>query len=137
MAVLDKVRIDKWLWSVRIFKTRTQATDAVKGGRVRINGSSVKASSPVQRGDKVDVRKEGFNFEFVVKDLIQKRVGAPIAQTCYDNVTPEEELNKFKDWFVGKGAAERREKGAGRPTKRDRRTLEDFKDGYFFDFEDE
>ena len=121
------VRIDKWLWSVRIFKSRTMATDACKSGKVRINELSVKPSSSVDVNDKVYVRKNGFNLEYQVLELIQKRVGAPIAQKCYINLTPEEELNKFNDWYIGKAKAEIREKGAGRPTKKDRREIDDYK----------
>ncbi len=123
---LEKVRIDKWLWSVRIFKTRTLATDACKSGKVKIDDTSVKPSYLLQRDEIVQVRKNGFNLVFKVKDLIQKRVGAPIAQTCYEDLTPQEELNKYRDWFVGKAAAELREKGAGRPTKKERREIERF-----------
>ncbi|MCG8332215.1 MAG: RNA-binding S4 domain-containing protein [Chitinophagales bacterium] len=128
MGNLEKVRVDKWLWSVRIFKSRTQATDACKAGRVKVNGSIVKPSYSLQRGEKIEVRKNGFDLEFKVIDLLQKRVGAPIAQKCYDDLTPAEELNKYQNWFVGKAAAERREKGAGRPTKRERRDIDRFKD---------
>ena len=127
MGKLEKVRVDKWLWSVRIFKSRTIATDACKSGKVRMDGAPLKASQSIQRGDLLEVRKNGFLFQFKVVGLIQKRVGAPIAQTCYEDLTPEEELNKYKDWFVGKAAAEKREKGAGRPTKRERRDIDRFK----------
>ena len=127
MEQLEKVRVDKWLWSVRIFKSRTIATDACKSGKVRMDDNAVKASQTVQRGDLLEVRKDGFIFQYKVVDLIEKRVGAPIAQTCYEDLTSEEELNKYKDWFVGKAGVEKREKGAGRPTKRERREIEDFK----------
>ncbi|MCB0562230.1 MAG: RNA-binding S4 domain-containing protein [Lewinellaceae bacterium] len=124
---MEKVRVDKWLWSVRIFKSRTLATDACKSGKVKMDDTTVKASQTIQRGDVLEVRKDGFLFQYKVIGLIEKRVGAPIAQTCYEDLTPEEELNKYKDWFVGKAGVERREKGAGRPTKRERREIEDFK----------
>lgn len=136
MAHLDKVRVDKWLWSVRVFKSRTMATDACKSGRVKINDKNAKPSTTIERGDLVSVRKEGFNLQFKVLDLIQKRVGAPIAQTCYENVTPEAEMMKYKNWYVGKAQVESREKGAGRPTKRERRDIDQFKgDFLFFDEE--
>ena len=126
----DKVRIDKWLWSVRIFKSRTISSDACKSGKVRIDDKTVKPSYLVGVGEIVIVRKNGFDFQFKVLKLIQKRVGAPIAQTCYEDLTSEEELNKYKDWFVvGKAAAEKREKGSGRPTKKQRRTIDKYKDG--------
>lgn len=125
--MLKKVRIDKWLWSVRIFKSRTIATSACKSGKVKIDGESVKPSYLVTRGEELEVRKNGFNLQFRVVDLIQKRVGAPIAQKCYEDLTPEEELQKYNDWFVGKASPERRAKGAGRPTKKERREIEQFK----------
>ena len=125
--MLKKVRIDKWLWSVRIFKSRTMATDACKSGKVKIGGSSVKPSYLLERDETVEVRKNGFDLTFKVVDLIQKRVGAPQAQLCYEDLTPQEELDKFKNWFVGKAASEKREKGAGRPTKKERRQIDGFK----------
>jgi ribosome-associated heat shock protein Hsp15 len=128
---MEKVRIDKWLWSVRIFKSRTLATDACKSGDVRIGGTTVKPSHLIGIGELLQVKKDGFNLVFKVLDLIEKRVGAPIAVTCYEDLTPEEEKNKYKDWFVGKGIGEFREKGAGRPTKRERREIEQFKDKRF------
>jgi ribosome-associated heat shock protein Hsp15 len=87
-----------------------------------------KPSQLIQRGDQLTVKKNGFNLQYKAVDLIRKRVGAPIAQTCYEDLTPEEELNKYNEWFVGKGKTEFRDKGAGRPTKRDRRKIERFKD---------
>ena len=129
---MDKVRIDKWLWSVRIYKSRTIATDACKGGRVKIKGDSVKPSYLLQPGEVVVVRKDGFDFQYKAVQLIQKRVSAPIAQTCYENLTPEAELNKYKEWFIaGKAPAEKRERGTGRPTKKERREIDVFKDEWF------
>lgn len=126
-----KVRIDKWLWSVRIFKSRTMATDACKAGRVKINESNLKPSYLVTIGEIVNVRKEGFDLTYKVVDLISKRVSATLAEPCYENLTPEEELNKYKSWYIGKGRPEIREKGAGRPTKRERRDISKHKDSEF------
>jgi len=132
---MSKVRVDKWLWSVRIFKSRTVATDACKGGKVRIGDVPVKPSHLVAEGDVIVVKKEGFSFEFRVLTLIEKRVGAPIAVTCYEDITPSEEKNKYNAWFQnGAPAAEKRERGSGRPTKKERRELDTFKDVY--DWED-
>lgn len=128
-----KVRIDKWLWSVRIFKTRTKASDACKSGKVKIGEANVKPSLLITGGETLLVRKEGFNLIFKVVSLIDKRVSATLAQPCYENLTPEEEMNKYKSWYVGKGSAERREKGAGRPTKKERREIDDFKEDAFDD----
>lgn len=124
---MDKVRVDKWLWSVRVFKSRTLATDACKSGKVKLGGHSLKPSYLIQRGDQLEVKKNGFDLQFKVIDLIQKRVSAPLAQVCYEDLTPAEEMNKYQNWFVGKSASEKREKGAGRPTKKERRLIDDFK----------
>ncbi len=133
---LEKVRLDKWLWSVRIFKSRTIATNACKSGKVKINGSNSKPSSMVVAGDKIEVHKNGFHFQFKVLELIQKRVGAPLARACYEDITPAEELAKYENWYIGKGGPERRDRGTGRPTKKERREIERFKD-FYFDFEED
>ena len=132
----DKVRIDKWLWSVRIYKTRTQATEACKKSNIKIRSKAVKPSTLVSVEDLISVHKNGFNLTFKVLKLISKRVGAPLAVTCYENLTPESEMNKYSDWFIGKARPETREKGAGRPTKRERREIDTYKDRIFWDEED-
>lgn len=124
---MEKERIDKWLWCVRIFKSRTQAIDACKNGRVKINNSLAKPSATVKSGDVISVSKMGFDFSFRVLKIISQRVGAPIAVQCYENVTPSDELNKYKRWFVSQSRFEFREKGAGRPTKKERREIDSFK----------
>ncbi|MBK7427395.1 MAG: RNA-binding S4 domain-containing protein [Saprospiraceae bacterium] len=124
----DKMRIDKWLWCVRIFKTRTQATDAARSGHIKVNEKAAKASQMVVPNDLIHLKKDGFNLIYQVTALIPSRVGAPIAQTCYINLTPEAEMKKFDEWYVGKAKGEFREKGAGRPTKRDRRIIGKFKE---------
>lgn len=135
MTNLFKVRLDKWLWAVRIFKSRTMATDACKSGKVKANGHSIKPSYLVSVGEVIEVKKNGFNFLFKVNQLLEKRVSAVLAAPCYDDLTPIEELNKYKDWFVGKSGIEIRTKGDGRPTKKDRREIDDFKEAYFDDDE--
>lgn len=135
-----KVRVDKWLWSVRIFKSRSMATAACKSGKVRINQKTSKASSLVEIGNLVEVKKNGFDLTFKIKKLISKRVSAVLAQPCYTDLTPQSEKDKFKNWFVGKASGEFRERGVGRPTKRDRRDIEEFKDEQIWDwsqFDDE
>jgi ribosome-associated heat shock protein Hsp15 len=135
---MNKIRIDKWLWSVRIFKSRTLATDACKGGKVKVGGVSVKPSFQISVGDTVTVKKNGFQFEFKALQLIEKRVGAPIAVTCYQDVTPEAEKNKYAEWFLNAmPTTEKREKGVGRPTKKERREMDFFKDGKGYDWEDD
>lgn len=132
---MEKVRIDKWLCAIRIFKSRTMATDAVKAGKVKSNGTTLKPSQSIVVGDRIIVTKNGFNFEFEVLKLIDKRVGAPIAQTCYTDHTTAEELNKYNDWFAGKRGVESRDRGAGRPTKRERREIDDFKGNQVYDWD--
>jgi ribosome-associated heat shock protein Hsp15 len=135
---MDKTRIDKWLWAVRIFKSRSLAADACKNGRVKFNGTILKASANVQRGNTIQVRKDHFNFTFKVLDVIDKRVSAKLAEPCYENLTPPEELNKFKSWFVNSQTVEYREKGTGRPTKKERRVIDDYKtDIVYTEIEDE
>lgn len=131
---MNKVRIDKWLWSVRIFKSRTIATDACKGGKVKVAGIGVKPSYQIAVGEVVAVKKEGFTFEFRAIELIEKRVGAPIAATCFEDVTSVEEKNKYEAWFLNATpSTEKRERGSGRPTKKDRREIDTVKDAYDWD----
>jgi ribosome-associated heat shock protein Hsp15 len=127
---IDKVRIDKWLWTVRFFKSRTLASDAVKGGRVKIKGAPIKSAYMVSRGEVIEVKKNGFTFQFKVVDLLKNRVSAPLAVVCYENITSEEELNKYNTWFTGKSRSEIREAGTGRPTKKERREIDEFKDDF-------
>lgn len=135
---MNKIRIDKWLWSIRIFKSRTLATDACKGGKVKVAGLSVKPSYQLAEGEIVMVKKNGFNFEFRAKTLIEKRVGAAIAVTCYEDVTAAEEKNKYAEWFLNTSpSTEKRERGTGRPTKKERREMDFFKDGDAYDWEDD
>lgn len=136
----DKIRIDKWLWTVRIFKSRTAATEACKAQKVRLNQSGAKASSLVTPGNVVEVKRNGFNFTFTVKQILKSRVSAVLAADAYDNITPKSELDKYKDWFVSRTGTEFRDKGAGRPTKKERRELDGFKtlgfDETFYDEEE-
>lgn len=98
-----------------------------KAGKVRIGEKLAKASSNIQEGMQISVKKNGFNLQLIVNKVIDKRVSATLAAPCYTNVTPESEMNKYKDWFVGKAQPEMREKGTGRPTKRERREIEEYK----------
>jgi len=135
--MVEKVRVDKWLWSIRIFKSRTLSSDACKTGKVKMDNTNLKPSNEVKVNDIVKVKKDGFELQFKVLKLIDKRVGAPIAQTCYENLTPTEELNKYKEWFTGKAPNEMRDRGAGRPTKRDRRMIDEYKGDFFLEFDDD
>lgn len=132
MKDLEKVRVDKWLWSVRIFKSRSLASDKCKRGKVKVNGKIVKASAEIKVDDIIEVEKNKFNLSFHVIGIIKKRVGAPIAQEQYKDLTPESEYRKFEKWYVGKKNSEYRDPGAGRPTKKERRQMDDFKDQFPF-----
>ena len=128
---MNEVRIDKWMWAVRIFKTRTVALDACKKGRVLIDNVSVKPSRMIRVGDVVQVRKPPVTFSFKVLGLSDKRMGAKLVPQFMENVTPPEqyeilELNKISG-FVD------RQRGTGRPTKKERRDLEQFTDEFDFD----
>jgi ribosome-associated heat shock protein Hsp15 len=125
---MDTIRVDKWLWSVRLYKSRTIATDACKESKIKVGEKNAKPSLEVKVNDTVYVKKNGFNFVFKILRILPSRVGAPIAVTAYEDITPLEELNKYKAWFTGKAQAERRDKGTGRPTKKERRDIDDFKE---------
>lgn len=113
---MDPVRVDQWLWAVRIFKTRTAATDACRGGHVRVNGSSTKPATRVRVGDRVHVRVHDRDRDLEVVALVDKRVGAPLAADCFaDHSSPA--LRQDDATFV-------RDRGSGRPTKRERRQLD-------------
>jgi ribosome-associated heat shock protein Hsp15 len=120
------MRVDKYLWCVRYFKTRTIATNACKKGHVRINGDSVKPSREVYPTDVIQVRKNQINYKVEVLDFPTSRVGAKLVSIYALDVTPKENLEKLdvlkyaKDYY--------RKKGAGRPTKKDRREIDDYLD---------
>ncbi len=121
---MDEVRVDKWLWSVRVFKTRTIASNACKKGRVMIDRVAVKPSRNVRVGEVVEVRKPPITFSFKVLELADKRMGAKMVPQYMENVTPSDqyellELNKISG-FVD------RQRGTGRPTKKERRDMEQF-----------
>lgn len=124
---MDKVRVDKWLWSIRAMKTRSLATKNCKDGKVSKDGLKLKPSSLVSQGDVIEIKKDGFNLTFRVDQLLEKRVGAPLAKECYTDLTPAEEYQKYESWFNHQRKAEFRERGTGRPTKRERREIEHFK----------
>lgn len=117
-----EVRIDKYLWAIRAFKTRTEATEACNGGKVKIGGVNAKPSKNVQPGDIISVRKGAVTFEYRVIQPLEKRVEAKLVPDYAENLTPQEELDKMRapveTFFVV------RDRGAGRPTKKDRREIE-------------
>ena len=137
---MDEVRIDKWMWAVRLFKTRSLAAEACKKGRISMGGNNVKPSRTVRVGDVIEVRKPPVTFSFRVLDLTESRMGAPLVPRFMENVTPPEqyeilEMNRISG-FVD------RARGLGRPTKKERRDLEQFThpdapDFPFFDLDED
>lgn len=120
------VRVDKWIWAVRIFKSRSKATEACKSGKVSIDGLALKASRTVEVGDKIEVKKDQVNMTVEVLELLEKRVGAKLAPQYMKDHTPDSEYNKME--LLKNKSFEFRDKGLGRPTKRERRTINHFKD---------
>lgn len=127
----DETRIDKWLWTVRIFKTRTLATDACKKGRVKINDAEAKPSKDVKIGDNISVRKPPLNYSFIVKGFPKSRVGAKLLDDYLENTTPDEELQKLEPGYLAFQGY--RQRGMGRPTKKERRLLDNIQN---FDIEE-
>lgn len=139
---MDKdVRIDKWLWATRIFKTRTIATDACKKGRVSIAGINVKPSRPLKVGEIVDVRKPPVTYSFRVKALAENRMGAKLVPEYLENVTAASQMELLE--MVKISGFINRQKGLGRPTKKDGRELSRFTDDAYsysdtdFEFDDD
>lgn len=119
-----EARIDKWLWAVRLYKTRSMATDACRKGQITMNGMTVKPSKVIKEGDVISVRKPPVTYTFRVLQAIENRVGAKLVPEMLENITPKEqydilEMSKISG-FVG------RARGTGRPTKKERRDLDDF-----------
>ena len=128
MTEKNTARIDKWLWAVRIYKTRTMATDACVGGKVKMNNKTVKASRMVRPGNLIQVRKEVVRYEYIVLKIAEKRMGAKIVQNFVEDVTKAKELEKLK---ISKDLSfQTREKGKGRPTKKERRIIDEMKEQY-------
>lgn len=111
------VRLDAWLWSVRLYKTRSAATTACRAGHVRVNGATAKPAAALTVGADLRVRQQGFDRVLTVTGLVSKRVGAPMAQQCYDDRTPERPREIVPQVPM-------RDRGAGRPTKKDRREMD-------------
>lgn len=137
----QEARIDKWLWAARIYKTRTLAADACKNGRITINGAQTKPSRTIKAGDKVGVKKPPITYTFLVKQPIEKRVGAKLLPDILENVTTPEQYELLEMSRIS-GFVDRA-RGTGRPTKKDRRAIDDFQTPEFldglddFDFDEE
>ena len=120
------VRIDKWLWAARLFKTRSLAADAIKGGKVKIEGNPIKPSREVKEGDVIQVQIDQLHKVVQVKTVIKNRVSAKQVPEVYNDLTPKEEYERIEFMHAYKG--EWRERGAGRPTKKERRMIERMKE---------
>ena len=121
---MNEARIDKWLWSARIFKTRTIAADACKNGRVMVNGVNVKPARMVKVGDVISVRKPPVTYSFKILKTIEQRVGAKLLPEIYENVTPQDQYELLEMSRIS-GFVDRA-RGTGRPTKKDRRAMDAF-----------
>lgn len=132
---MDQVRIDKYLWAIRAYKTRTDATDACKGGKIRVNGADIKPSKTVKVGDVISVRKGAVTYTYKVLELLEKRQSAKLVPEFAENLTPQEEIDKLKapveTFFL------KRDRGAGRPTKKERRQMDSLWDNLSFDESDD
>jgi ribosome-associated heat shock protein Hsp15 len=129
MSEQEKLRIDKYLWAIRLFKTRTLATEACKAGRVKLKGQNVKPSAIVKPGDVYQVSK-GIEKKLIeVVELLYNRVESKIAITKYNDITPVEETHAFKSMFHAPSL--KRDRGTGRPTKKDRRETDELIGGMF------
>ena len=128
---MEEVRLDKYLWSIRAYKTRSEATTACNGGKVRLNGSDVKPSKAVKVGDTIVVRKGPVTYTYKVLALVDKRQGGKLVPQYAENLTPQEELDKLhapvETFFL------KRDRGAGRPTKKDRRQMDSLWDSLDYD----
>lgn len=131
----DTARIDKWLWAARIFKTRSIAATACKNGRVTINGVNVKPAHFIKAGEIINVKKPPITYSFKVLDCIEQRVGAKLIPQVYENVTDAKQYELLEmsriSGFVG------RARGTGRPTKKERRSLDAFIEPATFGFDDD
>ena len=132
---MSEIRLDKYLWAVRIFKTRSDAADAIRHNRVLVNDAYAKPSREVKVGDHITVRRERVTYSYKVLDLVSSRQPAKNVPTYCLNCTPQSELDKLnvphETIFVF------RERGMGRPTKKDRRNIDALMDGFFFDADDD
>lgn len=118
----DTVRIDKWLWAVRVYKTRNQAAEACRAGKVKMDGLAVKPSRDIKTGDVIEISVPPIKRIFEVLEPIKNRVGAKLVAQFARDLTPQEEYDKLK--LINEMNFERRDRGAGRPTKKERRLID-------------
>lgn len=122
----ESVRIDKYLWAIRAYKTRSEATDACSGNKVRVNGVPAKPSKVVKTGDVIEVHKAPVSYTYKVVQVLESRVGAALVEQYALNLTPESELEKLRAPM--ETIVLRRDRGTGRPTKKERRELDTLMD---------
>jgi ribosome-associated heat shock protein Hsp15 len=122
---LEAIRIDKYLWAVRLYKTRSLATDACRNGHVRMNGQPLKPSHEIKVGEVYEISIDQLHKVVEVKEMLGNRVGAKLVENYMTDLTPQEEYDHIQ--FIRQYSFEKRDRGTGRPTKRDRREIEDFK----------
>ena len=122
----EPIRMDKWLWAARLFKTRSLAADAIKGGKVKVDDNPVKPSREVKVGDVIQVQIEQLHKVVEVKTVVKNRVSPKQVPEVYNDLTPKEEYERIE--FMHAYKAEWRDRGAGRPTKKERRMIERLKD---------
>ncbi len=120
-----EVRIDKWLWAVRVYKTRNMAAEACKTGKVKLDGKNIKPSHNVKIGEEYEVKIDVLEKKLKVLALLENRVSAKLVPDYMQDLTPVEEIERLR--LIKKQSFERRERGIGRPTKKDRREIEEFK----------
>lgn len=118
---LETIRIDKWLWAVRLFKTRTQASDACRGGKVKMDGQNVKPSRDIRVGEEIEVRTGAIRKKVAVKAILKNRIGAKLVDDYLEDLTPSEEYEKLD--MLKQLNYEKRDRGTGRPTKKNRRDI--------------
>ena len=123
-----EVRLDRWLWAARFFKTRSQATEAIDGGKVQLNGVRAKRARPVRAGDMIRIRKPPYEWIVRVDAVSQQRRGAAEARALYTE-TPESEAERERVHLGMRAQSTVTFEGRGRPTKRDRRQLDRFREG--------
>ncbi|MBR4199563.1 MAG: RNA-binding S4 domain-containing protein [Bacteroidales bacterium] len=121
----EEIRIDKWLWAVRLYKTRSQAAEACRAGKVKLGGTPVKSSHTVKVGEVYELTIEQLHKVVEVKALLHNRVGAKLVPDYLLDRTPEEEYERIQ--MIRQYNFERRDRGTGRPTKRERREMDEFK----------
>ena len=122
---MDTIRIDKWLWAVRLYKTRTQASDACRGGKVKMDGQNVKPSRDIRVGEEIEVQMGIVRKKVAVKAILKNRVGAKLVENYMEDLTPVEEYDKLD--LLKQLNYERRDRGTGRPTKKNRRDISKLK----------